>query len=162
MGLTAVLTGKRILLIVSGGIAAYKSLELIRRLKEKGAAVRCVLTRAGAQFVTPLSLSALSGDKVYGELFDLTDEAETLPQHARVGVGAAVAKHGELERDEREQAEIVGDELRRLIAAQAHAERRSAADQLASRHLPAVQVDENGAGRRDVPFGSDERERIVD
>ena len=76
MGLTAVLTGKRVLLIVSGGIAAYKSLELIRRLKERGAAVRCVLTRAGAQFVTPLSLSALSGDKVYGDLFDLTDEAE--------------------------------------------------------------------------------------
>ncbi|GAB4372512.1 MAG: bifunctional phosphopantothenoylcysteine decarboxylase/phosphopantothenate--cysteine ligase CoaBC [Kiloniellaceae bacterium] len=70
------MTGKRVLLIVSGGIAAYKSLELIRRLKEKGAAVRCILTRAGAQFVTPLSLSALSGDKVYGELFDLTDEAE--------------------------------------------------------------------------------------
>ncbi|GAB4392557.1 MAG: bifunctional phosphopantothenoylcysteine decarboxylase/phosphopantothenate--cysteine ligase CoaBC [Kiloniellaceae bacterium] len=76
MGLTDVLTGKRVLLIVSGGIAAYKSLELIRRLKEKGAAVRCILTRAGSQFVTPLSLSALSGDKVYGELFDLTDEAE--------------------------------------------------------------------------------------
>jgi len=71
-----VLTGKRILLIVSGGIAAYKSLELIRRLRDKGAAVRCILTRAGAQFVTPLSLAALSGDKVYGELFDLTDEAE--------------------------------------------------------------------------------------
>ncbi|WP_340116492.1 bifunctional phosphopantothenoylcysteine decarboxylase/phosphopantothenate--cysteine ligase CoaBC [Pelagibius sp. 7325] len=70
------LTGKRVLLIVSGGIAAYKSLELIRRLKEKGAAVRCILTKAGAQFVTPLSLSALSGEKVYGELFDLTDEAE--------------------------------------------------------------------------------------
>ena len=70
------LTGKRILLIVSGGIAAYKSLELIRRLRDKGAAVRCILTRAGAQFVTPLSLAALSGDKVYGELFDLTDEAE--------------------------------------------------------------------------------------
>jgi phosphopantothenoylcysteine decarboxylase/phosphopantothenate--cysteine ligase len=71
-----VLTGKRILLIVSGGIAAYKSLELIRRLRDRGAAVRCILTTAGAQFVTPLSLSALSGDKVYGELFDLTDEAE--------------------------------------------------------------------------------------
>jgi phosphopantothenoylcysteine decarboxylase/phosphopantothenate--cysteine ligase len=70
------LTGKRILLIVSGGIAAYKSLELIRRLREKGARVRCILTRAGAEFVTPLSLSALSGDRVYGELFDLTDEAE--------------------------------------------------------------------------------------
>ncbi|MGE5766542.1 MAG: bifunctional phosphopantothenoylcysteine decarboxylase/phosphopantothenate--cysteine ligase CoaBC [Bacteroidota bacterium] len=69
-------TGKRVLLIVSGGIAAYKALELIRRLRDKGCAVRCILTRAGAQFVTPLSLSALSGDKVYGELFDLTDEAE--------------------------------------------------------------------------------------
>jgi phosphopantothenoylcysteine decarboxylase/phosphopantothenate--cysteine ligase len=76
MDQTTLLTGKRVLLIVSGGIAAYKSLELIRRLREKGAAVRCILTRAGAEFVTPLSLSALSGDKVYGELFDLTDEAE--------------------------------------------------------------------------------------
>lgn len=70
------LAGKRILLVVGGGIAAYKSLELIRRLRERGAAVRCILTRAGAQFVTPLSLAALSGDKVYGELFSLTDEAE--------------------------------------------------------------------------------------
>ncbi|MEQ8355590.1 MAG: bifunctional phosphopantothenoylcysteine decarboxylase/phosphopantothenate--cysteine ligase CoaBC [Kiloniellaceae bacterium] len=70
------LTGKRILLIISGGIAAYKSLELIRRLRERGARVRCVLTEGGAQFVTPLSLAALSGDKVYGELFSLTDEAE--------------------------------------------------------------------------------------
>ncbi len=69
-------SGKRVLLIVSGGIAAYKSLELIRRLRESGAAVRCVLTRAGAQFVTPLSLAALSGDKVYDDLFSLTDEAE--------------------------------------------------------------------------------------
>ncbi|MBS28306.1 MAG: bifunctional phosphopantothenoylcysteine decarboxylase/phosphopantothenate--cysteine ligase CoaBC [Alphaproteobacteria bacterium] len=70
------LHGKRILLIVSGGIAAYKSLELVRRLRERGAAVRCVLTRGGAQFVTPLSLSALSEDKVYTDLFSLTDEAE--------------------------------------------------------------------------------------
>lgn len=69
-------SGKRILLIVSGGIAAYKSLELIRRLREGGAAVRCILTRAGSQFVTPLSLAALSGDKVYDDLFSLTDEAE--------------------------------------------------------------------------------------
>ena len=67
---------KRILLIVAGGIAAYKSLELIRRLKEKDAKVRCILTKAGAEFVTPLSLAALSEDKVYGELFSLTDEAE--------------------------------------------------------------------------------------
>ncbi|WP_322095981.1 bifunctional phosphopantothenoylcysteine decarboxylase/phosphopantothenate--cysteine ligase CoaBC [Pelagibius litoralis] len=70
------LTGKRVLLIVSGGIAAYKSLDLIRRLRERGAAVRCILTKAGAEFVTPLSLAALSEDKVYGELFSLTDEAE--------------------------------------------------------------------------------------
>ena len=70
------LAGKRILLIVSGGIAAYKVLELIRRLRERGAAVRAVLTEGGAQFVTPLSLSALSEDKVYTDLFSLTDESE--------------------------------------------------------------------------------------
>ena len=70
------LHGKRILLIISGGIAAYKSLELVRRLRERGAAVRCVVTRGGAQFITPLSLAALSEDKVYTELFSLTDEAE--------------------------------------------------------------------------------------
>jgi len=67
---------KRVLLIVSGGIAAYKSLELIRRLRERGISVRCVLTAGGAQFVTPLSLSALSEDKVYTEIFSLTDESE--------------------------------------------------------------------------------------
>ncbi len=70
------LNGKRILLIVGGGVAAYKCLELIRRLGAHGARVRCVLTRAGAEFVTPLSLSALSGEKVYEDLFSLTDEAE--------------------------------------------------------------------------------------
>jgi phosphopantothenoylcysteine decarboxylase/phosphopantothenate--cysteine ligase len=70
------LHGKRILLIVAGGIAAYKSLELVRRLRERGAAVRAVLTEAGAQFVTPLSLSALTEDKVYRDLFSLTDESE--------------------------------------------------------------------------------------
>ena len=70
------LTGKRILLIVSGGIAAYKALELIRRLRERGAQVRTILTRGGAQFVTPLSLAALSEDKVYQDLFSLTDESE--------------------------------------------------------------------------------------
>jgi len=70
------LNGRRILLIVSGGIAAYKTLELIRRLREQGATVRCVMTKAAGQFVTPLSLSALSGDKVYTDLFSLTDEAE--------------------------------------------------------------------------------------
>src|SRR5579862_1338886 len=70
------LQGKRILLIIGGGIAAYKSLELIRRLREAGASVRAILTSAGAQFITPLSVSALTGDKTYQELFDLTAEAE--------------------------------------------------------------------------------------
>jgi phosphopantothenoylcysteine decarboxylase/phosphopantothenate--cysteine ligase len=68
--------GKRILLIVGGGIAAYKSLELVRRLKERGASVRAILTRGGAEFVTPLSLSVLTEDKAFTELFDLKDEAE--------------------------------------------------------------------------------------
>jgi phosphopantothenoylcysteine decarboxylase / phosphopantothenate---cysteine ligase len=72
----ATLSGKRILLVISGGIAAYKALELIRRLRERGAAVRCILTRAGAEFVTPLSVASLSGDKVYSDLFSLTDESE--------------------------------------------------------------------------------------
>lgn len=70
------INAKTVLLVVGGGVAAYKCLELIRRLKEKGASVRCVLTDAGAQFVTPLSLSALSEDKVYADLFSLTDESE--------------------------------------------------------------------------------------
>ncbi len=70
------LADKHILLIVGGGIAAFKSLDLVRRLREKGARVTPVLTKAGAAFVTPLSLSALSASKIYQELFDLTDEAE--------------------------------------------------------------------------------------
>ena len=70
------LSGKRILLIIGGGIAAFKSLDLIRRLRERGADVTPVLTRAGTEFVTPLSVAALSGSKVYTDLFDLTDEAE--------------------------------------------------------------------------------------
>jgi phosphopantothenoylcysteine decarboxylase / phosphopantothenate---cysteine ligase len=71
-----VLTGKRILLVIGGGIAAYKSLELIRRLGDRGASVRAILTNAGSQFVTPLSVSSLTGDKVFQDLFSLTDEAE--------------------------------------------------------------------------------------
>lgn len=67
---------KRVLLIISGGIAAYKSLDLIRRLRERGLFVRCILTKNGSEFVTPLSLSALSEDRVYSDLFSLTDEAE--------------------------------------------------------------------------------------
>ena len=70
------LTGKRILLIIGGGIAAYKTLDLIRRLTAAGASVTPVLTRAGAEFVTPLSVAALAGAKVHQDLFDLTEEAE--------------------------------------------------------------------------------------
>ncbi|MGB8274243.1 MAG: bifunctional phosphopantothenoylcysteine decarboxylase/phosphopantothenate--cysteine ligase CoaBC, partial [Alphaproteobacteria bacterium] len=70
------LGGKRILLVISGGIAAYKGLDLIRRLRERGASVRCVLTSGGARFVTALSVAALSEQKVYGDLFSLTDESE--------------------------------------------------------------------------------------
>ena len=70
------MSDKRVLLIVGGGVAAYKALELTRLLRKAGVAVRPILTRAGAQFVTPLSLSALAEDKVYQELFSLTDESE--------------------------------------------------------------------------------------
>jgi phosphopantothenoylcysteine decarboxylase/phosphopantothenate--cysteine ligase len=70
------LDGKRVLLIVSGGIAAYKALELIRLLSKAGCGVTSVLTKAGAEFVTPLSLQALTGEKVYADLFSLTDESE--------------------------------------------------------------------------------------
>ena len=70
------LSAKRVLLIVSGGIAAYKALELIRLLRGRGCSVSCVLTENGAHFVTPLSLQALSESKVYTDLFSLTDESE--------------------------------------------------------------------------------------
>ena len=70
------LNGKRVLLIIGGGIAAYKCLDLIRRLKERGATVTPVMTRAAEQFVTPLSVSALAGEEVHRDLFDLTKEAE--------------------------------------------------------------------------------------
>ena len=70
------MNGKNILLIISGGIAAVKTPDLIRKLTKAGARVIPVLTRSGAQFVTPLSIAALAGSKVYIDLFDLTDEAE--------------------------------------------------------------------------------------
>ena len=70
------LDGKRILLIVGGGIAAFRALDVIRRLRERGAAVTPVLTRAAEEFVTPLSVSALAAAKVHRDLFDLTSEAE--------------------------------------------------------------------------------------
>lgn len=67
---------KKVLLIISGSIAAYKSLELIRRLREHGVMVRCILTRGGAEFITPLSVAALSGEAVYTDLFSLKEESE--------------------------------------------------------------------------------------
>jgi phosphopantothenoylcysteine decarboxylase/phosphopantothenate--cysteine ligase len=76
MARTGMLKGKRILLVISGGIAAYKALELIRRLRERGASVRCAMTKSAEQFVTPLSVASLSGEKVATDLFSLTDEAE--------------------------------------------------------------------------------------
>lgn len=70
------LTGKRILLVIGGGIAAFKALDLIRRLRERGATVTCIVTPGGQQFVTPLSVAALSEQPVYTELFDLKNETE--------------------------------------------------------------------------------------
>lgn len=70
------LKGKRILLVISGGIAAYKAIELIRLLKKSGAQVRCILTNGGAQFITPLTVAAISEEHVYTDLFSLKDESE--------------------------------------------------------------------------------------
>ncbi len=70
------LQNRRVLLIISGGIAAYKSLDLIRRLRERGATVRCVLTAGAQQFITPLAASSLSGTPAYTDLFSLTQESE--------------------------------------------------------------------------------------
>src|SRR5215218_9797312 len=68
--------GKRILLIVGGGIAAYKACELVRLVRKAGGGVRCVLTASGAQFITPMTLAALSEQQVHTSLWDLKDEAE--------------------------------------------------------------------------------------
>ncbi len=70
------MASKKILLIIGGGIAAFKSLDLIRRLRERGHQVTPVVTKAATEFVTPLSVSALAGEKVFQDLFDLNDEAE--------------------------------------------------------------------------------------
>ncbi|PIO98930.1 bifunctional phosphopantothenoylcysteine decarboxylase/phosphopantothenate--cysteine ligase CoaBC [Pleomorphomonas carboxyditropha] len=70
------LAGKRILIVIGGGIAAYKVLEVIRRLKERGAEVRVILTRAGREFVTPMTVGGLSGEKVFSDLFDPTEEQD--------------------------------------------------------------------------------------
>ncbi len=70
------LSGKRILLVIGGGIAAYKSLDLIRRLRERGASVRCIMTKGAQEFVTPLAASAISGQRTHTDLFDREDEAD--------------------------------------------------------------------------------------
>ena len=70
------LDGRRILLVIGGGIAAYKSLDLIRRLRERGASVRCVLTKGAQEFVTPLAAAALAGQRAHTDLFDRADEAD--------------------------------------------------------------------------------------
>ncbi len=82
----ASLNGKQILLIISGGIAAYKSLELIRLIQKSGGVVRCILTKGGAQFITPLSVAALSNHNCYSDLWSLDDEAEM--GHIRLSRGA--------------------------------------------------------------------------
>lgn len=75
-GRTSSMRGKSILLIIGGGIAAYKSLELIRRLAERGVKTRAILTKAGGEFITPLAVSSVSGEKTFQDLFNLTDESE--------------------------------------------------------------------------------------
>jgi phosphopantothenoylcysteine decarboxylase / phosphopantothenate---cysteine ligase len=72
--MAAMLDGKRILLVIGGGIAAYKALDLIRRLKERGATVRCILTRAAQEFITPLAAGALTGERAFTDLFDAQGE----------------------------------------------------------------------------------------
>ena len=75
-GAKSLSASRSILLIIGGGIAAYKCLELIRRLKDRGIAMRCILTKAGEEFVTPLSVSSLAGERCFTDLFSLTDEAD--------------------------------------------------------------------------------------
>ena len=85
---TATLGGKQVLLVIAGGIAAYKCLDLIRRLREAGAGVRCILTRAGAAFVTPLSVETLTGETVFTDTLALTDDSEIA--HIRLGQEADI------------------------------------------------------------------------
>src|SRR6476659_440406 len=74
--MTLSLADRRILLVIGGGIAAYKSLDLIRRLRARGARVRCILTAGAQEFITPLSASAISGQRSHTDLFDREDEAD--------------------------------------------------------------------------------------
>ena len=85
---SAALSGKRVLLVIAGGIAAYKCLDLIRRLRESGAQVSCILTRAGAEFVTPLSVETLAGGTAYTDTLALTAESDIA--HIRLGQEADI------------------------------------------------------------------------
>ena len=85
---TAALGGQRVLLVIAGGIAAYKCLDLVRRLREHGAEVRCILTRAGAAFVTPLSVETLSGETVFSDTLALTEDSDIA--HIRLGQEADI------------------------------------------------------------------------
>ena len=85
---SAALSGKRVLLVIAGGIAAYKCLDLIRRLRESGAQVRCILTRAGAEFVTPLSVETLAGGTAFTDTLALTAESDIA--HIRLGQEADI------------------------------------------------------------------------
>ena len=85
---SAALSGKRVLLVIAGGIAAYKCLDLIRRLRESGAQVRCILTRAGAEFVTPLSVETLVGGTAFTDTLALTAESDIA--HIRLGQEADI------------------------------------------------------------------------
>ena len=84
----AALSGTRVLLVIAGGIAAYKCLGLIRRLREAGAEVRCILTRAGAEFVTPLSVETLTGEAVFTDTLALTETSEIA--HIKLGQEADI------------------------------------------------------------------------
>ncbi len=116
----ASLSGRRILLIIGGGIAAYKSLDLIRRLRERGAAVRCVMTAAAREFVTPLAVGALSADHVFTDLFDRRAEQDV--GHIRLAREADLI--------------VVAPATADLIAKMAH----GLADDLASAVLLATEV----------------------
>ena len=100
---------RRVLLIIGGGIAAYKSLDLIRRLKERGMTVRCILTAAAQEFITPLSAGALSGERAFTDLFDARDRARRRPYPA----GARCRSHRRGAGDRRPDGENGGRPCRR-------------------------------------------------
>ena len=145
MSRESTLSASRILLVIGGGIAAYKALDLIRRLRERGAKVRVVMTPAAKQFVTPLSAAALSGDKVYDDLFIADRRSRDGPyrivargrsHRRRAGHRRSSRAHGQRPRrrsrldrlagDRQESARRPGDELAHVAASGDAAQRRAA------------------------------------